>query len=61
MVGSLALRVNARQECVLLDELAPWFDDVAHQLGEDLVRLGKVAQLHLQQRAGLGSRVVSAS
>ncbi|MPL85446.1 hypothetical protein SDC9_31414 [bioreactor metagenome] len=39
---------------VLLDELAARFDHVAHQLGEDVVGLGHVVDLHLQQGARRG-------
>src|SRR4051794_2551463 len=38
---------------VLLDELAPWFNHVAHQLDEDVVGVVHLADLHLQQRARL--------
>src|SRR6516165_1541778 len=41
-------------ERVLLDELPPRFDLVAHEGGEDLVGFVRVLDLHLQQRARLG-------
>src|SRR5215831_20311094 len=44
------VQVRHRQR-VLLDEGAAWFDNVAHQAGEDLVGLAQVADFHLQQRA----------
>ena len=44
-----------------LNELAPGFHDIAHQLGEDVVSLGQIVDLHLQQRPRLGSSVVSHS
>src|SRR6476646_7589896 len=34
-----------------LDEVAARLDDVAHQLGEDVVGVGDLLHLHLQQRA----------
>jgi len=40
-------------EGVLLDELAPRFDDIAHQLGEDIVGLGEIVDLDLKQIARL--------
>src|SRR5215468_8115895 len=41
-------------ECVLLDELPPRLDLVAHQGGEDLVGLVCILDLDLEQRARLG-------
>ena len=40
-------------ERVLLDELAARLDHVAHQLGEEIVRLGHILHADLQQRAGV--------
>ena len=39
---------------VLLDELAARFHHVAHQLGKDVIGLGQIIDLHLQQRPRLG-------
>ena len=39
---------------ILLDELAPHLDVIAHQRGENLLGLGSVIQAHLQQRPRLG-------
>lgn len=29
-------------QCVLLDELASWFNNITHQLGKEVIRLGHV-------------------
>ena len=36
---------------VFLDELAPWFDNVTHQFGKQVVGFGQVFDPYLQQRA----------
>src|SRR5687767_4900578 len=45
------LHVDASRQRVVLDELAARLDQVAHQLGEDVVGLVDLLDLHLQQRA----------
>ena len=44
---------------VVLDELAPRFDLVAHQSGEQCVGIGRIVHLDQQQQRALGSSVVS--
>src|SRR5271167_924969 len=39
---------------IVLDEFTARFDDVAHQLGEDVVGLVDLLDLHLQERALVG-------
>lgn len=47
-----ALHVEVRDlQGVADDEVAPGFDHVAHQRGEDLCRVLGIADFHLQQRA----------
>src|ERR1700760_4031079 len=43
--------VDVGAERIVLDELAARFNHVAHQLGEDVVGLVNLLDLHLQQRA----------
>src|SRR5512139_463065 len=49
-----ALDVDRGAERVFLDEVAPRLDHVAHQLGEDVVGLVDLLDLHLQERAHVG-------
>src|SRR5438094_1440557 len=49
-----SLRVDERVLRVLLDELPPGLDVLAHQDGEHPVRLGGVLQRDLLQHTGLG-------
>ena len=35
-------------QCIVLDELAPWFDDIAHQLGKEIIGFGDIFNFHLQ-------------
>jgi predicted nucleic acid-binding protein len=50
MEPARALHVDARRERVVLDEVAARLDQLAHQLGEDVV--GVVDVLHLQGTGG---------
>jgi len=34
-----------------LNEFAPWLDNIAHELGEDIIRIHRFAHFHLQERA----------
>src|SRR3954451_5681588 len=45
------LHVHARRQCVFLDEIAARLDHVAHQLGEDVIRLVDFLDLDLQERS----------
>src|SRR5712672_440983 len=40
-------------ERIVLDEFAPRLHQLAHQLGEEIVRLVRMLDFHLQQRAGI--------
>ena len=46
---------------VRLDEIAPRFDDIAHQGREDILGLVAMGNLDLEQHPGAGIRVVSQS
>src|SRR6185437_3827325 len=48
------LYVDVGGQRIVLDEFAAGFDHVAHQLGEDVVGLVDLLDLHLQQRASFG-------
>jgi hypothetical protein len=41
------------REGILLDEPAPWFDDIAHEFEDTVASLGQIIDLGLQQRAGI--------
>lgn len=45
---TLEVEVFDRQR-VVLNEFATWFDDVTHQFGEQIIGIGQVFDLHLQQ------------
>ena len=49
-----ASHVDVGAERIVLDEFAARLDHVAHQLGEDVVGLVDLLDLHLQQRARVG-------
>src|SRR5262249_41187171 len=46
--------VNAGRQRILLDELAARLHHVAHQLGEDIVGVVGLLDLHLQERSSVG-------
>ena len=49
---SCVLRINiSRFQSILLDEIAAWFDDIAHQSRENIVGFDGVVNFDLQQRA----------
>src|SRR4029077_16566873 len=50
----VASNVDVGAQRVVLDEFAPRLDHVAPQLGEDVVGLVDLLDLHLQQRTRLG-------
>ncbi len=52
-LGTLKIQIFHTQR-IGLNELAPWLDNVAHELGKQIVGLGHVFDLHLQERARVG-------